>query len=255
MLKLGGWPRLTWGRDPRGAAPIAGRCTAFGGVRGHFGSGARWQDRSTSTIHHVRPRRWPALRPAAPWGTGGQCPHPAIPEPVRAPRGAERRFLHDAQAGVPSTGWPRAQLAFKDSMVRGILQFTPGIAFRYVLHRCESLDIRCLELYRVRVASTVAKPCALPTPERGRAGDDGTPASALLFLGTLRGAGVLFRPPPPCRRKQRGEARRGRRDGSDEPSHRDAKRSRVRRSVLVRVSTMILPQVHLRKPCYDFSFL
>ena len=27
------------------------------------------------------------------------------------------------------------------------------------------------------------------------------------------------------------------------------------RSVLVRVTTMILPQVHLRKPCYDFSFL
>src|SRR4029079_1475530 len=31
----------------------------------------------------------------------------------------------------------RAQLAFKDSMVHGILQFTPSIAFRYVLHRCE----------------------------------------------------------------------------------------------------------------------
>jgi hypothetical protein len=27
------------------------------------------------------------------------------------------------------------------------------------------------------------------------------------------------------------------------------------RSILVRVTTMILPQVHLRKPCYDFSFL
>ena len=25
--------------------------------------------------------------------------------------------------------------------------------------------------------------------------------------------------------------------------------------VLVGVSTMILPQVHLRKPCYDFTFL
>ena len=45
----------------------------------------------------------------------------------------------------PRPGWPRAQLAFKDSMVRGILQFTPSIAFRYVLHRCESRDIRCRE--------------------------------------------------------------------------------------------------------------
>lgn len=42
---------------------------------------------------------------------------------------------------------PRAQLAFKDSMVHGILQFTPRIAFRYVLHRCESRDIRCRESY------------------------------------------------------------------------------------------------------------
>ena len=38
---------------------------------------------------------------------------------------------------------PRAQLAFKNSMIRGILQFTLRIAFRCVLHRCESQDIRC----------------------------------------------------------------------------------------------------------------
>lgn len=48
----------------------------------------------------------------------------------------------DAQAGMPSDE-PRAQLAFKNSMIRGILQFTLRIAFRCVLHRCESQDIRC----------------------------------------------------------------------------------------------------------------
>lgn len=32
-------------------------------------------------------------------------------------------------------------------MVHGILQFTPSIAFRYVLHRCESRDIRCRESF------------------------------------------------------------------------------------------------------------
>jgi hypothetical protein len=53
--------------------------------------------------------------------------------------------MRDAQADVPSAEWLRAQLAFKDSMVHGILQFTPSIAFRYVLHRCESRDIRCRE--------------------------------------------------------------------------------------------------------------
>jgi hypothetical protein len=33
-------------------------------------------------------------------------------------------------------------------MVHGILQFTPSIAFRYVLHRCENRDIRCRESFR-----------------------------------------------------------------------------------------------------------
>ena len=48
----------------------------------------------------------------------------------------------DALAEMP---WvePRAQVAFKDSMIRGILQFTLRIAFRCVLHRCRSQDIRC----------------------------------------------------------------------------------------------------------------
>lgn len=57
--------------------------------------------------------------------------------------------MRDTQADVPSAGWRRAQLAFKDSMVHGILQFTPSIAFRYVLHRCESRDIRCRESFGV----------------------------------------------------------------------------------------------------------
>ncbi|KAJ0823942.1 hypothetical protein HanLR1_Chr00c0127g0715191 [Helianthus annuus] len=55
--------------------------------------------------------------------------------------------MRDAQADVPSTEWLRAQLAFKNSMVHGILQFTPSIAFCYVLHRCVSRDIRCRESF------------------------------------------------------------------------------------------------------------
>ncbi|KAL5081316.1 hypothetical protein RYX36_009737 [Vicia faba] len=47
-----------------------------------------------------------------------------------------------------------AQLAFKDSMVHGILQFTPSIAFRYVLHRCKSLDIRCRESFYIMCQNT-----------------------------------------------------------------------------------------------------
>ncbi|GGI43508.1 hypothetical protein GCM10010896_23760 [Mammaliicoccus stepanovicii] len=64
---------------------------------------------------------------------------------VRAEEGGDA--MRDAQAGVPSARRLRAQLAFKDSMVHGILQFTPSIAFRYVLHRCESRDIRCRESF------------------------------------------------------------------------------------------------------------
>lgn len=73
--------------------------------------------------------------------TGGQDPPPH----PRTGRGGWGRRLRDTQADVPSAGWLRAQLAFKDSMVRGILQFTPSIAFCCVLHRCESRDIRCRE--------------------------------------------------------------------------------------------------------------
>ena len=89
--------------------------------------------------------------------------------------------MRDAQAGVPSAGWLRAQLAFKNSMVHGILQFTPSIAFRYVLHRCESRDIRCRESFvlteqrasprtiRERGARGRAVDCSIPWrfPRRG----------------------------------------------------------------------------------------
>uniref|UniRef100_A0A2N9G3N9 Senescence-associated protein n=1 Tax=Fagus sylvatica TaxID=28930 RepID=A0A2N9G3N9_FAGSY len=68
------------------------------------------------------------------------------PAPL-ARRGRLGATVRDTQADVPSAEWRRAQLAFKDSMIHGILQFTPSIAFRYVLHRCESRDIRCRESF------------------------------------------------------------------------------------------------------------
>ena len=110
-------------------------------------------------------------------GTGGHPPRSPTP-----PEGATtKRRKRDAQAGVPLAGWPRAQLAFKDSMVHGILQFTPSIAFRYVLHRCESRDIRCRESFvlteqrasprtiRERGARGRAVDCSIPWrfPRRG----------------------------------------------------------------------------------------
>ena len=41
-----------------------------------------------------------------------------------------------------------AQCAFKVLMIHEVLQFALHIAFRCVLHRCGSLDIRCWKLYR-----------------------------------------------------------------------------------------------------------
>ncbi|CAN6907179.1 unnamed protein product [Brassica oleracea] len=69
------------------------------------------------------------------------------PASVRYPREDGGTTICDTQADVPSARRLGAQLAFKDSMVHGILQFTPSIAFSYVLHRCESRDIRCRESF------------------------------------------------------------------------------------------------------------
>ena len=112
------------------------------------------------------------------------------PVSARARRPGAGGAVRDAQAGVPSAGWPRAQLAFKDSMVRGILQFTPSIAFRYVLHRCESRDIRCRE-------SCVFESLS----RRGRGGAPVSasrpppPASSFGVLGATRAVGLLPRSP------------------------------------------------------------
>ncbi|WZY94018.1 hypothetical protein YC2023_066347 [Brassica napus] len=64
---------------------------------------------------------------------------------VPYPREDGGTTICDTHADVPSARRLGEQLAFKDSMVHGILQFTPSIAFCYVLHRWESRDIHCQE--------------------------------------------------------------------------------------------------------------
>lgn len=115
-------------------------------------------------------------------------------------------------------------------MVRGILQFTPGIAFRYVLHRCESRDIRCRESLGVSFFEKETRGASpfVRVPWRGAA-----PGFSSVPLPEGRGGGA--RPAP-----------------GGGGGRRSVTGARV---VLGGFSTMILPQVHLRKPCYDFSFL
>ena len=126
----------------------------------------------------------------------------------------------------------------------------PSIAFRYVLHRCESRDIRCRESFRH--TEDDEPPARSPSP--GRRGN----ALSFKFLGAIH-AGVRYarkgrpsgsagarraRRPPPGR-WGRGAAR------PPAPERRNVFSGRS----AMQVSTMILPQGHLRKPCYDFSFL
>uniref|UniRef100_A0A9I9DV69 Uncharacterized protein n=1 Tax=Cucumis melo TaxID=3656 RepID=A0A9I9DV69_CUCME len=78
---------------------------------------------------------------------GGQCVPPAytmIPHGESCVVGTTTRY---DQADVSSARKLRVQLAFKDSMVYGIMQFTLSITFRYILHQSESQDIHCCELY------------------------------------------------------------------------------------------------------------
>jgi hypothetical protein len=171
--------------------------------------------------------------------TGGSARETSIRPRPREPRGVGAT-MRDTQADVPSTRRPRAQLAFKDSMVHGILQFTPSIAFRYVLHRCESRDIRCRESFRLS-----QKEGAPPTPRlRGRA-----PSTQFPWRFSRRGSLAK-----PCRAQMHPSTARVDTRGGCPPS--PACHATGSRVVLPgQVSTMILPQVHLRKPCYDFSFL
>ena len=53
----------------------------------------------------------------------------------------------DSQTGILYKN--RVQYAFKDLMIHEILQFTLRIAFRCVLHRCESQEIRCQKLFYI----------------------------------------------------------------------------------------------------------
>lgn len=108
----------------------------------------------------------------------------SAPSPIRKGLGGGDA-MRDAQAGVPSARRRRAQLAFKDSMVHGILQFTPSIAFRYVLHRCESRDIRCRESFRLKDTSHPTT-----TPRTGVAGHD----DSVLFSLALAAPGFVSPP-------------------------------------------------------------
>lgn len=173
---------------PEGPGDPGGDRRAHDRVRGSLNHRSSWRPSPRTRFWANRERE----------RAGDQYP----PPPSRAARG-EGATMRDTQADVPSTRRPRAQLAFKDSMVHGILQFTPSIAFRYVLHRCESRDIRCRESFRLSPEEG-----APPTPRlRGRA-----PSTQFPWRFSRRGsfasrAGRRRVPPRPARTRGAGAPR------------------------------------------------
>ncbi|WZY99246.1 hypothetical protein YC2023_071575 [Brassica napus] len=103
---------------------------------------------------------------------------------VPYPREDGGTTICDTQADVPSARRLGVQLAFKDSMVHGILQFTPSIAFCYVLHRCESRDIRCRDYaYDPTNTEVLAKDERITTESAGTVRNRPTESDVSSFSG------------------------------------------------------------------------
>uniref|UniRef100_A0A6N2KNB2 Protein TAR1 n=1 Tax=Salix viminalis TaxID=40686 RepID=A0A6N2KNB2_SALVM len=108
--------RLTWGRNE---SILESQCSGSGRSRGR-------QARARPCPRVSQPPL--VVATAAEDSILGQPRAGARGRPVSAPALVSRgsgATMRDTQADVPSTRRPRAQLAFKDSMVHGILQFTP----------------------------------------------------------------------------------------------------------------------------------
>ena len=120
-----------------------------------------------------------------------------------------------------------AQCAFKILMIHEVLQFVLRIAFRCVLHRCGSQDIHCWKLYCIfsKLSEKNSRKIAF-----------------MLVLSVSHSEYNSFL--PDTRRKTQG-------------TKVETFQPRTTKYVLGRskIVVMILPQVHLRKPCYDFTFL
>src|SRR4030066_150340 len=114
------------------ALPIC-RCPRVQEIPGATGARTTVSEGLSTTARRGDRRRGLDFGPAA----SGSARETSIRPRPREPRG-EGATMRDTQADVPSTRRPRAQLAFKDSMVHGILQFTPSIAFLSRFLRCES---------------------------------------------------------------------------------------------------------------------
>lgn len=151
MLKLSGCSHLTWGLD--GYSVIASRrpwdrwgFTNQHGTNVVLHNSSRHMSGKTPNLNQPHDTERKAnIHPRRPSSPENGSPIEGGPgaTPCTAPR----------QVCPRPKKWLWAQLAFKNSMIHEILQFTPFIAFRCVLHRYESRDIHCREsLHRIWAA-------------------------------------------------------------------------------------------------------
>ena len=227
-------------RSPLGRATISSRCSARAGVH-----------QSSRAVG-----RRPDLRPSAPGGTGGQSP-PSAPWWRGATRGVTPR-----QACPRPEGLGR-NLRSKTRWFTGFCNShqVSHFATFFIDARAE---ISVAESRSVVAAARARDVVARAPPGRGRG--RARASAAIVFLGACR-AGVGASSARAVAPRARGRPARGPSaplpDRSAPAEVRGARERGQGRGdalrrfavVLRRVSTMILPQVHLRKPCYDFSFL
>ena len=182
-------------------------------------------------------RRGIAFGPAARAGrTGGHCPPPSPVAPEERGRGATRCV-------TPRQTCPRPN-GFGRNLRSKTRWFTGFCNSHQVSHFATFFIDARAEISVAESRSDYHKKKARPR-HRGYGGV----LLVLHFLGASR-AGVRWRAVSGAGASLHGA--RGR-EGRVPPEPCHATGSRV---VLPgQVSTMILPQVHLRKPCYDFSFL
>ena len=150
-----------------------------------------------------------------------------------------------------SSEYQGAQDAFKDSMIHWILQFTLLIAFRCVLHRCESQEIRCWKLYIKLFMGTERPRSTFYYIHKVYVSDIEPRDTRQSWLWKTQQSSTY----------PSGQiiASLGSTNSAQCGKNKDDKRAlaplKSQQQPIMVYSIMILPQVHLRKPCYDFYFL
>ena len=142
-----------------------------------------------------------------------------------------------------------AQFAFKILMIHWVLRFALVIAFCRVLHRSESQEIHCWKCFSHWSTQPFGCICDVLRPQSRSTRQYASASARTHALQTVNGVvGQTCASPASEGSLAFPTLNSGSRGRQLVPTCRSGGGPN-------RVVLMILPQVHLRKPCYDFSFL